>query len=113
MAPISPEQLEKHVAHALSARLNPEYKKPADYSDPKTVFAYLREQLMQCNVVSSWDPKDELRNKINQSIEFYSAVAFRIAGLEGASAPSVHKSYDTDTGNQIDMFLERIGYLNR
>lgn len=113
MTPISPEHLEEHIEHATTRRFNPDNDKPTDYSHPERIFAYIAEQLAQCHATLLWDTSDEIRTKVLQNLGFYSAVIGRVAELEGANSPSVYDGYNTDQGNQIDIFLEKIGYRKR
>lgn len=113
MSPIPPEHLEEHVVHATTRRFNPDDDEPTDYSHEERVFAYLAEQLAQCHATLLWDIRDEIRKRIMQDLSFYATAVGRVAELEGATSASAYHGYNTDNGNQVDIFLERIGYRKR
>jgi len=114
MEQITPEQLEEHISHAisLSKRWNPDPKKDDSigYSRSERVFAYLAEQLAQMHALLLWEITADIRKKVMANLGFYSTVVGRVAQLEGASKPSAYSGYETDAGNQVDIFLKRIGY---
>jgi hypothetical protein len=110
MPPIPPEHLEEHIQHATTRKFNPDNDGPTDYSHAERVFAYLAEQLAQCHALMLWEISTEIRKKVMQNLGFYSTAVGRVAELEGATRPSAYNGYNTDKGNQVDIFLEKIGY---
>ncbi|GEM_PF-6560478 len=99
--------------------LNPDLT-PKDYSHRNPVLDFCAEHLAQLyfptvtNVHLALEGNQEARKrlpKILNQIGFISGVIGRISQLEGGNEPSVYSGFNTDEGNQIDIFLEKIGYI--
>jgi len=121
MKPIAPKELEEHISHAIevceSLSPDPKKKDSIGYNRSERVLAYAAEQLAQAyaflardELLSRAELTADVRKKVIRSLGFYTAIVGRIAELQGARKPVLCNDLNTKKGNQVDIFLERIGY---
>ena len=109
----SSELLEKRIHHALTRRWNKKGHEITDYSKGYNVQAYCVESITQLGILLKHGEQPEDRRVATaHELLFLTAVVGRVAELEGAIGASWYGHYKKHDGsNQIDEFLQSIGYL--
>ncbi len=100
------------VEHATTRNWGPDQTR-TDYSNPYNVIAYCSERMSQIPFqLSVPNQPDEEKARILTRLYFFNGVNGRVAFLEGKTLESSsYSSFRTESGeNQIDIFLNRIGY---
>ncbi|MFC1723736.1 hypothetical protein ACFL0V_06355 [Nanoarchaeota archaeon] len=110
---LTDNDLTELIEEAFFLKWGPDKTTP-DYSQAHNVLMYIIERMSQHQaVLTSFRQTDEAQRLIREKLYFFTIAVGRIAELEGAPVrASGYGRYDLlEGGNQVDQFLERIGYL--
>lgn len=106
------EDLSEIVEHATSRSWGPDHT-PTNYANPYTVISYCSERLGQIPFqLDIPNQSDKVKERIMGKLLFFNCVTGRVAFLKGETIePSSYAGFTKSSGeNQIDEFLNRIGY---
>jgi hypothetical protein len=97
--PFPQDRLEQMIEHATS----PAWSK-GDMGNSKEILRYIGER-MSGMALQSPDTSE-----FRQTLAFYAGVIGKLSGVEDGRTAAAYHWFDSPQGNQVDIFLERLGY---